>query len=268
MAMAFEKIDSMMTQQFTKSRLIPILTKSGKKLIKTVNFKNPSYIGDPLNAVRVLNDMKIDEIIVLDIDASSKGIPIDFEYLERIASNCFSPLSYGGGIKSLEEAQRVFSIGFEKIVLNTALSGNSKIVEEISTEFGNQSIIASIDIDQFSDQKLLTRNSEKGISSIGDLVAWAKQLCLLGIGELMITDVSREGTFEGLNLDFVEKFSSEIEIPFIINGGLNSIQNASSAFKLGAAAVAGSSFFVYDGPNRAVLLNYPSQKVLTDLGLR
>jgi cyclase len=257
-----------MSSSLLNSRLIPVLTKSGKRLIKTVNFQDRNYIGDPINTVKILNDMMIDEILILDIDVSRLHLPIDFGYLERIATNCFSPLAYGGGISSVDDARRLFSLGFEKLVFNTMLFENPRLIEEISSEFGSQSVIASVDLTDYQQGQLSVQNHSDKFETLDFFVEWLKNLCSTGIGELLITDVTREGTFLGLNIDLISKIGPSIEVPLIIHGGVNSLQNALDALVAGADAVGVGSLFVYDGPRRAVLLNYPNQNELVDLGLR
>jgi cyclase len=250
------------------SRLIPVLTKSGCRLIKTVGFKDRTYIGDPINTVRILNEMMIDEMFIIDIDQKSNFSDIDFEYLEKISSNCFSPLSYGGGINSLDDARRILACGYEKIVLNRALFKNPELIISISNEFGNQCVVASVDLKYEISGELSIRNDNIGLKNISMLGKWLKEICEKGVGEVMLTDVEREGSFRGSNLELAREVSSFLTVPIIINGGVSGLADAGNLLRSGATAAAASSLFMFEGPSRAVLINYPTNEELISEGFR
>lgn len=249
-------------------RLIPVLTKSGRKLIKTVCFRERTYIGDPINTVRILNEMMIDEMFIIDIDQNSFVSNADFEYLEKISSNCLCPLSYGGGINTFDEARRILASGYEKIVLNRALFTNPDLIVSISNEFGNQCVVASVDLKFDKSGQLAIRNDNIGLKSLPMLVKWLDSICEKGVGEVMLTDVGREGSFQGANLALAKEVSKGLSVPIIVNGGVKSLDNAGELLRSGANAVAASSLFMFDGPSRAVLINYPTNEELISEGFR
>jgi len=251
-----------------ESRLIPVLTKSGRKLIKTVGFQDRIYIGDPINTVRILNEMMIDEMFIIDIDQNSFVSDIDFEYLAKISSNCFCPLSYGGGINSLEDSRRILASGYEKIVLNRALFRNPDLIVSISNEFGNQCVVASVDLKFEKSGEITIRNDDIGIKSLSILENWLKSICEKGVGEVMLTDVGREGSFQGANTELARQVSSSLGVPIIINGGVQSLADAGNLLRSGANAVAASSLFMFEGPSRAVLISYPTSEELVSEGFR
>jgi cyclase len=250
------------------SRLIPLLTKSGRKLIKTVSFQDRTYIGDPINTVRILNEMMIDEMFIIDIDQNSFVSDIDFEYLAKISSNCFCPLTYGGGIRTLDDARRILASGYEKIILNRALFTNPDLIVSISNEFGNQCVVASVDLRFEKSGEITIRNDDMGLKSPSVLVNWLKSICEKGVGEVMLTDVGREGSFQGANIELAKEVSSSLSVPIVINGGVKSLADAGNLLRSGANAVAASSLFMFEGPSRAVLINYPTNDELISEGFR
>ena len=254
--------------QMQDSRFIPVLTKSGRKLIKTVGFQDRTYIGDPINTVRILNEMMIDEMFIIDIDQNSFVSEIDFEYLEKISSNCFCPLSYGGGVFSLEDSRRILASGYEKIVLNRALFTNPDLIASISNEFGSQCVVASVDLKFEKSGELTIRNDNMGLRSLSMLVNWLKIICEKGVGEVMLTDIGREGSFQGANTELAREVSNSLSVPIIVNGGVNSLVDAGNLLRSGANAVAASSLFMFEGPSRAVLINYPTEQELMSEGFR
>jgi imidazole glycerol-phosphate synthase subunit HisF len=246
-----------------RPRVIPILSIINNRLVKTTNFKKPRYIGDPINAIKIFNDKEVDEIIVLDIRASNHNSKPNYSLIEKMASECFMPMSYGGGISTLEDAKKIFGIGVEKVVLNSICLKNKFLIEEIASLYGNQSIVASFDFkkNMWGNYNLLING--KKIKS--DIKAFIKEVKLLGVGEIILTSIDKEGSFTDYDYDLLN-FVTKLQVPIIINGGLSSISNMKSAFSKGVDAVAGTSFFVYRNNNiNSILLSYPNQSIINSL---
>lgn len=241
-----------------KKRIIPILLLENNKLVKTINFKNPKYIGDPINAVKIFNEKTVDELVVLDIDASRTN-QINFQLIKNLAGECRMPFTYGGGINSLEHANYLFSIGVEKLLINSILFKNPNLVNEISNKFGAQSVVISINLKKsfFGNYKIYDWLNAKTIDE--DINTFVNKFIKKGIGEIMITFVDNEGSLSGFDLDSIQKLKLSISIPLVINGGINSLNNMKLC--LGSPyidAIGVGSYFVYYGPHKAVLINYPS----------
>lgn len=240
-------------------RVIPVLLLQNNGLVKTARFKNPVYVGDPINAVKIFNEKRADELIFLDIDASKNNASPDFEYIESIASECFMPLAYGGGIKTFEDAKRLFDCGLEKIVLNSSLFTNPNLVSEIIETYGQQSVVAAIDVKKTLSGKYCVFRHDVGETLKISANDWIKKVIEMGVGEIMITVVDREGTRKGYDLDFYQHIAAcNIPVPVIANGGADEISNFSDVLSLGTVdAVAAGSFFIFHGKHKAVLITYP-----------
>lgn len=245
------------------ARVIPVLTFQGKRLVKTVRFKKPNYIGDPINAIKIFNDKEVDEIAVLDIDANKTGGEPDYQLIEEMASECFSPLAYGGGIQTFEQVQRIMNLGVEKVILNSVLLKNKKLISDSAAHIGEQSVVASVDYKYslFGKRKVVFNG---GVKSFGvDLLDWLRELESLGVGELILHNVDREGTFKGYDLDTIAEVSSKVGVPIIALGGAKNLGDMKEAITSGASAVAAASMFVYQKSNpESILINYPSQERL------
>ncbi|MCB1856787.1 MAG: imidazole glycerol phosphate synthase subunit HisF [Gammaproteobacteria bacterium] len=252
-----------------KSRVIPCLLFQGHGLVKTIRFKNPKYVGDPVNAVRIFNEKEVDELIFLDIEASPARRGPDFNVIGEIASECFMPLTYGGGIRTIDDMRQVFALGVEKICLNTAAFTNPKLIEEAVRRFGSQSVLVSLDVRKglFGGYQTYYYSGSKKTGM--DPVAAAVKLEQLGVGELIVNSIDRDGTMSGYDLGLLSSVSSAVGIPVIALGGAGSIDHFSGAVnQAGVSAVAAGSFFVFHGKHRAVLISYPPIGVLEQaLGL-
>ena len=234
-------------------RVIPILLIESKRLVKSINFNKLTYVGDPINAVKIFNDKYVDEIIILDITNNNNDSP-DFELIQSIANECFIPLTYGGNIKSFEHAVRLFKIGIEKISLNTMIYENPKLVKELVKNFGSSSIIASIDY-SFIDNSYYAYNNKINIEKItlNKIFTTAKSL---GVGEILLNNIDRDGCMNGPDLYNIKKFISDNSIPIIYCGGVGSFLDIYTALKTGLPAIAVGSYFVFYGKFRAVLITY------------
>lgn len=240
-------------------RVIPALLICNEGLVKSVKFKDYKYIGDPINAVKIFNEKEVDEIAIIDIDATRNNRPPNIEKIKEIASEAFMPLSYGGGITKLDEVKSLFYNGVEKVIINKSAHTNPTLVTKIAKMFGSQSVIISIDVKKslFGKYKICTDNGKNGLSiSPGD---FAKQMQDLGAGEILLNNIDRDGTFQGYDLELIEKVSSSVSIPLIALGGASKIDDFNSAIKAGASAVAAGSMFVFMKNSRdSILINYPS----------
>jgi cyclase len=245
-------------------RVIPVLLlKKRGELVKTIQFKNPVYIGDPLNAVKIFNEKEVDEIVILDIEASKKNATPDFEYIEQIASECFMPVTYGGGIRSIEDVKRIISCGIEKISLNTSISKNFDLISEASILYGSSSVVAVMDVRKdFLGRKKVLQHATGKNNSISP-VEFAAQATAAGAGEILLQSVDRDGMMNGYDLEMLKEISSAVSIPVIACGGAGTLQHFTEALQAGASAVAAGSKFIFYGKHRAVLINYPTQKELS-----
>jgi imidazole glycerol-phosphate synthase subunit HisF len=241
-------------------RVIPMLLIQGQKLVKTIRFKKPSYVGDPLNALRIFNEKEVDEVAVLDITGDTPN----FDYISKMAGECFMPLAYGGGISNLIQVQSIFTAGVEKVILGNAAFTKISLVSEIAKKFGSQSIVASIDVKRnwFGSRGVYIENASKKVAS--NAVRSAQILEEAGAGEILLQCVDRDGTFQGYDLELIETISANVSIPVIAAGGAATLEDLHQAVEAGASAVAAGAMFVYRGPHRAVLINYPTQKQLME----
>lgn len=247
------------------ARIIPCLLLRGEGLVKTVRFKDPKYVGDPINAVRLFNDLEVDELIVLDIEATTKGREPPFDRIAEIAGEAFMPICYGGGVTSFDQAARLFKSGVEKVALTTALIEKPELVRQIADTFGEQAVVAGIDVkkDWLGKSRAMVKAGSSKTSF--DPVALAKRAAELGAGEILLTSIDREGTYQGYDLDLVKAVSAAVPIPVIANGGAGELPHMRQAIDAGASAAAAGSLFVYKGPHRAVLVNYPKRARLREL---
>jgi len=251
-----------------KHRVIPALLLHNDGLVKTQRFKSPQYIGDPLNAVRIFNDKEVDELMVLDIDAGKLRTPPNFALIEQLAGECFMPLCYGGGIRTLDDASRIFALGIEKVCVQTAALEDLGIVTRIAERYGQQSVVVSVDIkrDWLGKPRLFSAASSQAHPAswqqfIRDAVA-------AGAGEILLNAVDRDGTLKGPDLPLIEAASTGLPIPLIALGGVSSLVDIKAAVNAGATAVAAGAFFVLHGPHRAVLITYPKYRDLEQLFAR
>ncbi|OUP86858.1 UNVERIFIED_ORG: imidazole glycerol phosphate synthase subunit HisF [Lacrimispora saccharolytica] len=252
---------------FTRPRIIPVLLIDDRDLIKTMKFGSPTYLGDPVNAVRIFNRKGIDELSVLDISASRRGSEPDFELLEDIASQAFMPLSYGGGIKTLEHVKRLLFIGYEKVVINTELVKNPNLIEKAVKLAGSQSVVASIDAKKTENGYCCVIEDGRTIveSSPAEL---AKRAESLGAGEILLNSVDCDGTMKGYDIKLVRSVTDAVSIPVTACGGAGNIGDLKKVIHEGQAhAAAGGSMFVYYGRLKAVLITAPSEEELVKAGI-
>jgi cyclase len=246
-----------------QTRIIPCLLLKDDSLVKTVNFKKPAYIGDPVNTARIFNELEVDELTLLDISATSNKKKPNFKILAELANECFMPLAYGGGINDFEDAKKIFQIGIEKVVINSIAFSKPALITELAEHFGNQAIVASIDVkkNMFGKYQVFSNSGTK--KQKVDPVDWAQELEQLGAGEILLTAIHQEGTWMGFDINIIEKISNAVNIPVIANGGASSIEDIEKAVKQGnASAVSLGSMVVYQNKGMGVLVNFPDTEKL------
>lgn len=252
---------------FTRPRIIPVLLIDDRDMIKTVNFSRPTYLGDSVNAVKIFNRKGIDELVILDISATRRGTEPDFELLEDIASQAFMPLSYGGGIKSIEQVRSLLAIGYEKVVINTELVRNPKLVRESVALAGSQSVVASIDAKMYNREYRCVIGDGREMIDITP-VELAKKAEQLGVGEIFLNSIDRDGMMQGYDIDLVKSVAETVAVPVTACGGAGGIQDLKTVLWEGKAhAAAGGSMFVYYGRLNAVLITAPSEEELEKAGI-
>jgi len=243
-------------------RIIPSLLLSEERLVKTVQFGRPRYIGDPINTVRIFNELEVDELCFLDIRASAEKREPAYELLQQISDECFMPLSYGGGIDSIEKAQRIFRCGYEKIVINTAAIHSPSFITELANRFGSQSIVVAIDVNKnLLGQYYVTACSGKEKIKKNPLDL-AMEMQLAGAGEILLTAIHREGTWKGFDLSLIQPIASKLDIPLIAHGGGGSVEHIREVItQTQVGAVALGSMLVYQQKDRGILINFPKEKI-------
>jgi cyclase len=241
-------------------RLIPCLLVHNRGLVKTVKFKDPKYVGDPVNAVKIFNEKRVDELILIDIDATTQRREPDLKMIENVAAECRMPLCYGGGIHSAAQAARIFSLGVEKVAVSSAALANPALLREIGREVGNQSVVAVLDVRQKRfgrGYEVWTHNGTKGTGL--DPVDVVRDFQAQGVGEIVINSIDRDGTMTGYDLDLVELLSPHLAVPYTVLGGAGSLEHVRSLLnRFGILGAAAGSLFVFKGMFRAVLISYPS----------
>jgi cyclase len=230
----------------------------GVGLVKTLKFRHPKYVGDPINAVKLFNDLEVDELVVLDTVATKEERAPDYDRVREIAGECFMPVCYGGGIRSVEHARRLFQLGVEKIAITSATVTNPELVSSLAAEFGSQSVIVGIDVklDWLRRRHIVTCCGTVKLAI--DPIHHACEMERYGAGEIFLNSVDRDGTQQGYDLELIEKVSHAVNIPVIACGGAGSISDIVAATNVGASAAAAGSLFVFQGRHRAVMINYPS----------
>jgi imidazole glycerol-phosphate synthase subunit HisF len=240
-------------------RIIPCLLVRGKGLVKTVQFKEPKYVGDPINAVKIFNEKRVDELVLLDIDATKEGREPDLRMIENVAAECRMPLCYGGGIRSVVQATRIFSLGVEKVALSSAAISNPLLVRQIADSVGNQSVVVVLDVKKKRfgrGYEAWTHNATK--STGHDPVELVETFQQHGVGEIVINSIDRDGTMTGYDLVLVELMSRHISVPYTVLGGAGSLEHLRALFaRFGVLGAAAGSLFVFKGAYRAVLISYP-----------
>lgn len=252
-----------------QARLIPCLLLHKGGLVKTVKFKKPRYVGDPINAVKIFNDKEVDELMVVDIDATIENREPHYDHIEDIVSEAFMPVCYGGGVTTVEQMRRLFHSGVEKVSLSSAAINKPNLVREAAEQFGSQSVIVTLDIKRSflkRSYQVVTHNSSAKTGK--DPVKTAIEMQKLGAGELVINNVDRDGLMKGYDIAYLKQIVEAVDIPVVALGGAGNLDDIRRVIQeAGVSAAAAGSMFVFHGRHRAVLISYPSkEKIKTLLG--
>lgn len=241
-----------------RPRVIPVLGLINEELVKTLKFKSPKYIGDPINAIKIFNEKEVDELVVLDIRASLSKKNLDFGFLRQLAGEAFMPLGYGGGIKNFDIAKQVFDCGIEKVVLNTAAYTNPALITELAKKYGSQSVCISVDYKKtlFGQLRPTYLSGSKDIKK--SILEWCTRMQDLGAGEIILQNVDKDGTFKGFDISTADTVSENIDVPIISLGGASSYDNLQDVLQLqNMSAVAASSIFIFQNGDRdSILISY------------
>jgi cyclase len=242
-------------------RIIPCLLVHNRGLVKTVKFKDPKYVGDPINAVKIFNEKEVDELIVVDIDASVQNNEPDYKMIENLAAECRMPFCYGGGIKTVIQAQRIFNLGVEKIAISSVAVKNPSIVSDIAERVGNQSVVVVLDVHKRSltgKYEIMTYNGTKNTGL--NPVEFAKEMEKRGAGEIVLNSIDLDGSMKGYDLNLIQRIRDVIHIPMTVLGGAGSLEDIGTVIKQhGIIGAAAGSLFVFKGKYRAVLISYPGK---------
>ncbi len=242
-----------------RARVMPCLLISGNGLVKTRQFREPTYLGDPVNAVRIFSDKEADEVVVLDIDASRLGREPNYRLVEEMAGEAFMPMGYGGGVRTLEHVRRLIRAGVEKVVINTAAVESPAVIRDSVAEYGSQAIVGAIDVKRsmFGKCRAMIRSGATDVRCTP--VEHARRLIGLGVGELLVNNIDRDGTMEGFDIPLIRGIVNEVRVPVVACGGAGNVGHLREVIiDGGAAAAAAGSMFVFHGRHRAVLINYPT----------
>lgn len=250
-----------------RPRLIPCLLVHNGGLVKTVNFGNPKYVGDPINAVRIYNEKEVDELMVVDIDATVKGAVPDYRLISHLASECRMPLCYGGGVRTVAQIEEIISLGVEKIAISSAAVENPKLISDAAVRVGSQSLVVVIDVKKIGLLRRYEVVTHNGSRRTGlNPADFARQIAELGAGEIVINSVDRDGEMKGYDLDLVEQIRQAVHLPLTVLGGASSLEDVKELINLyGIIGAAAGSLFVFKGKYRAVLINYPNRSEKHDL---
>ena len=248
-----------------RPRVIPILLLKGLGLVKSIKFKNYRYIGDPINAVKIFNDLKADELVFLDILASKEKRTISLDFVRKVGDEANMPFAVGGGIKSIQQIKEIINAGAEKVIINTYAVENPDFIKQASDIFGSSTIVVSIDVKKKFLGKKQVYIIGGGKSTGLDPVSFAKLMEEKGAGEIIINSIDKDGLMTGYDLSLIEEVSKAVAIPVVAAGGAGGIQDFKPAINVYASAVAAGSMFVYHGPRHAVLINYPSKADLNKI---
>jgi len=241
-----------------KKRIIPTLLLHKNNLVKTINFDNKKYIGDPLNVIKIFNEKFVDELIILDIGQNNIDDEIDYEFLKDLFSECFVPVTYGGGITSVQQADKILKLGVEKICLNSTALNNRGIIKDFAKNFGSQSVVIRTDVQKnmFNKYQIFNNRSnkfEKGLNFID----YISELEEFGAGEIIINSIDNDGVMKGMDINLIKITKDITSLPIVYCGGIGSIEHIKEAFNYQISGVSAGSYFVFYGPHKAVLITYP-----------
>jgi cyclase len=244
-----------------RPRIIPCLLIKNGGLVKTVNFTDPKYVGDPINAVKIFNEKEVDELIVLDIDATVFGKEPNYTLIKNIATECRMPLCYGGGVKTIEQVEKIINLGVEKVAISSAAIQNPELISTAAARVGSQSIVVVMDVKKTGLRRRYELFTKNGLDKTGiNPSEFAKKVESLGAGEVVINSIEQDGAMKGYDLDIVKEIRASISLPMTVLGGAASLDDMAGLIKeYGVIGASAGSLFVFKGKYRAVLINYPSQ---------
>lgn len=248
-----------------RARIIPCLLVRGNGLVKTRKFKDPVYIGDPVNAIRIFSDKEVDEIVVLDIDATREGREPNYALIEEMAGEAFMPMAYGGGIRTLKQIRQLIRCGIEKVVINSAAVESTDVIREAVDIFGSQAVVGAVDVKKslLGGYRVVTKSAT--LDTKLPLDQHIQNLVFAGAGEIFLNSVDRDGTLAGYDLQLIRVITQSVNVPVVACGGAGSVEHLKQAVtEAGASAVAAGSMFVFHGKHRAVLINYLKPDELRD----
>jgi imidazole glycerol-phosphate synthase subunit HisF len=242
-----------------RARIIPCLLLRGHGLVKTKRFADAVYVGDPVNAVRIFSEKEVDELVLLDIDASRTGSEPNYELIAEVAGECFMPVAYGGGVRSLEQVRRLIRSGVEKVVINSAAFESMDVITQAAQVFGSQAVVGGVDVRKtlLGGYKVVAKSAT--VETKVKLDDHLRRLVEAGVGEILLNNVDRDGTMAGYDLDLVRHVSRMVTVPLVACGGAGSVEHLKAGVDAGASAVSAGSMFVFHGKYRAVLINYPTE---------
>lgn len=244
-----------------RPRIIPCLLVKNGGLVKTVGFDNPKYVGDPINAVRIFNEKEVDELLVVDIDATAQNREPNYTMIGNLAAECRMPLCYGGGVRTVEQVLKIISLGVEKVAISAAATQTPKLISEVAEQVGSQSIVVVMDVKKsglLRRYEVFTHNGSKGTGL--DPMAFAKKAEALGAGEVVVNSIDHDGEMKGYDMELIERVRDEITLPLTVLGGAGSLNDIEELIRtFGIIGAAAGSLFVFKGKYRAVLINYPNQ---------
>ena len=249
-----------------RPRVIPILLLKGQGLVKSIKFKDYRYVGDPINAVKIFNDLRADELVFLDILASKEKRCISLDFVRNVGEEANMPFSVGGGIRTIDEIRKIINAGAEKVIINSYAAENPEFIQEASDEFGSSTIVVSMDVKKrlFGSNQLYTHGGRKATGL--DPYSFAQLMQKMGAGEIIINSIERDGTMSGYDLELIKLIAESVTIPVVASGGAGKIYDFKMAISQSyASAVAAGSMFVFHGPRKAVLVNYPDKDELVKI---
>lgn len=253
-----------------RPRIIPCLLVKNGGLVKTVRFDNPKYVGDPINAVRIFNEKEVDELIVVDIDATAQNHEPNYTMIGNLAAECRMPLCYGGGVRTAEQVLKIISLGVEKVAISAAATQTPELISGVAERVGSQSIVVVMDVKKsglLRHYEVFTHNGRKGTGL--DPVAFAKRVEALGAGEVVLNAIDRDGEMKGYDMELIDRMRDAINLPLTVLGGAGSLNDIEQLIRrFGIIGAAAGSLFVFKGKYRAVLINYPSRNEKDELMLR
>jgi imidazole glycerol-phosphate synthase subunit HisF len=248
-----------------RSRLIPCLLLDGTRLVKTKQFSQPRYVGDPLNTIKIFSEKEVDEIILLDITANRRGLQPNFAYIKQLADECFMPLCYGGGIKKIDDVARLIDLGVEKVAINATSLVGTQLIEQIANRYGKQSVVAIMDVKMTANGDYQVWSFCADRYSTHTHLSWAKLMQSAGAGEILVSAMDRDGTRLGYDYDLIKATAAAVDIPIIAYGGANKFEDCVRiVMETGASAAAASSIFIYKGKLDGILVSYPTAREIEE----